>query len=175
MIDLSPLRLWLESLHPGAPWVALVPALVLVARVLSDARIQALFGERHRAIVISIVTILGALWPDLSSGDQDGMSMLLGGILGIVAALQSPKPPDDGAPADDAPTGMRKLTVSLILLLVSCAPEPRPPGRDPCYIAADAEAARRYWQECADYEDTRECPAGAAIEADHQAAQEACP
>jgi hypothetical protein len=59
-----------------------------------------------------------------------------------------------------------------ILALTAC--HPRHPERDACYIQADATAAREYMTECADYPDTRVCPAGDAIESRHEKAQEAC-
>lgn len=62
----------------------------------------------------------------------------------------------------------------LLSVLPGCT-EPRAPGRDPCYLKADADALRRYLAECEGYDSTRDCPAAGGIEADHQAAQQGCP
>lgn len=58
------------------------------------------------------------------------------------------------------------------LLVVSCAS--RPPGRDPCYLTAEATATTRALHECDGYESTAACPAWPAIAADLQNSQEAC-
>lgn len=92
MKDLSFLRELLESFNTGAPWVALTPVLLFVARALKDPRVQELFGSKHRPIVLGIVAVIGALWPDLSSGDSSASSALLGALLGVVAVLQGAPP-----------------------------------------------------------------------------------
>jgi hypothetical protein len=66
---------------------------------------------------------------------------------------------------------MRALVLAVVLL--GCT-EPRTPERDWCYVAADQKAAIEYLTECADYEDTRVCPHGDAIEERHGKALEAC-
>jgi len=100
MTNLSFLRELLESFNSGAPWVALTPVLLFVARALKDPRVQELFGSTHRPLVLGIVAVIGALWPDLSSGDSSASSAVLGALLGVVAVLQGADPPppaDQGA------------------------------------------------------------------------------
>ena len=65
-----------------------------------------------------------------------------------------------------------KYLFLLLLPVLGC--EARPPERDPCYVAADADALRDYLNECGAYEDTRECPTDNAIEARHGKALGAC-
>lgn len=96
MTNLSFLRELLESFNSGAPWVALTPVLLFVARALKDHRVQELFGSKHRPIVLGIVAVIGALWPDLSSGDSSASSALLGALLGVVAVLQGAPPGPKG-------------------------------------------------------------------------------
>lgn len=70
---------------------------------------------------------------------------------------------------------LRRLLRALPLALALACTEPRHPGRDACYLDAEAEAIRRGVTECHGYGSTDECPAWPAIEADLKAAQEACP
>jgi hypothetical protein len=81
-----------------------------------------------------------------------------------------PKPPDGGTSA-----GAVALLLACLLSAPNVACTPRPAGRDVCYATADADAFRRYLDECKAYESTRDCPAAEAIEADHQKAQAVCP
>lgn len=92
----------------------------------------------------------------------------------LVAQSKDPGPHEIWSAAKEA--AEKAKTVLLVLCLCLCVgcTEPRPPQRDACYLAADAEASRSYLTECGEYPDTRTCPAGDAIEARHQAAQEAC-
>jgi len=66
-----------------------------------------------------------------------------------------------------------KWILLLALGAQACA-QPRPPGRDPCYLAAEARAFERGVTECADYESTAQCPAWPAIDSEMQREQEAC-
>lgn len=68
---------------------------------------------------------------------------------------------------------IRLAALLALLALGGCAD--RPPGRDPCYLRAEAAAAKRGLDECDGYASTDECPAWPGIEADLAAAQEACP
>lgn len=68
-----------------------------------------------------------------------------------------------------------EVTILLACLAIGCDPN-RPPERDPCYLAAEAHALRRYaGPECEGYSDPDDCPADADIQDELQREQEACP
>lgn len=70
---------------------------------------------------------------------------------------------------------LRRLLAALPLAMALACSEPRHPGRDACYLDAEADAIRRGLTECQGHESTDECPAWPAIEADLKTAQEKCP
>lgn len=87
--------------------------------------------------------------------------------------------PPSGSHRPPAPTQPNLLNLlvlgAALLMLSSCVPEARPPGRTQCYLDADKAALEAYVKQCKGHKTTRTCPEAKAIEAAHGEALEACP
>lgn len=185
------IRLWLASIHPVAPWVALAAAFWLVDAAADRFGLTAAlerklpFGKLlARTIDTLPVVVLGAAWANIASGDAALDSAVLGAVAAALrpvclAAKEWILGTEKTLPADGGPSAGPMLALLLVGLpsapILSGCTESRAPGRDACYLQADADAMRRYVAECDGYDSTSECPAAQAIEEAHQVAQESCP
>lgn len=180
----------LYSLNPALPWLLLALAMEIGLRFA-----RRLFPTQAKLIPAGWDLIPAAL---LAAGfaaattEASSLTLFFGAVMGVLGPLLRTTPPTTPAPppsptveateqppvsllsAKRAATWTRGGPVALVLLVAVGCTQSRPPGRDPCYLAAETKAFQRGVTECADYESTNQCPAWPGIETDEQREQEAC-
>jgi len=150
---MSNVRDLLASFNQGAVWAALAAGLRIFYLLLSHPRILAFVGEKNRRLLVALTALLGALWPDLTSGDTSLSSASVGLALGLLAALDSPnKPPGAGSAPSGGPAALKSAggAAMILLLLVGCVQRTpaQSKAREGCLATATAAFVARGTEEC---------------------------
>jgi hypothetical protein len=173
-------RAALESIHPVAPWLVLAGLCFGADRVLRHFGWAALierrfpWGKVATTLIASLpVTVLGAAWPAITSGDTDPASAVKGAVarvalpLGLAVWAWLPKPPSAGTGA--------ALLVVLVTGCTALSPAEHA-ERETCLAQVFLEMDARANAECHARDiDWDECPAREHIMADYTARQRSCP